>query len=140
MSFRKKVTFNELADKYSEVYRNEKTFQVRTKYYLEIFRKHFCQLKLREITPLTIEQFKASRRESISRHKKVRSNRTVNQELGILHQVLNKAVEWRMLEVNPFSKFGSKIYFADPGDRVRYLTEDEMKRLFDGLDHMRFEY
>jgi integrase len=54
----------------------------------------------------------------------------VNRELETLRHMFNKAVEWGMMEKNPFDKFREPILFKEDENRVRYLTEDEIKRLF----------
>jgi integrase len=61
-----------------------------------------------------------------------RSPHTVNRDLGALKAMLSKAVEWSVLEKSPLA--GMKKIKAEDNDRVRYLSSDEEKRLFEALD------
>jgi integrase len=45
--------------------------------------------------------------------------------------MLNKAVEWGMLDQNPFNRFKDSIFFEERNDRVRFLEENEIGRLLD---------
>jgi integrase len=67
--------------------------------------------------------------------KKERSNVSVNRELGVLRRMLNKAIEWRWLEKNPFRLFQQSVFYGEDSSRARFLSPDEMVRLFDALDH-----
>jgi integrase len=58
----------------------------------------------------------------------------VNRELETLRHMFNKAVEWGMMEKNPFDKFRDRILFKEDENRIRYLKEDEIKRLFAVLE------
>ena len=42
--------------------------------------------------------------------------------------ILNKAVEWGMLEVSPFKK-GSKLKFKENNQRDRFLSQEEIEPL-----------
>ena len=48
--------------------------------------------------------------------------------MAALKHMLNKAVEWGMLEVSPFRK-GSRLTFRENNQRHRYLTEEEIEQL-----------
>jgi len=117
--------------------------------------------RLYQITPLDIEQFKAKRKETLVKGKqivevkttvhegktikkkevvdqlwKTRSDISVNRELETFRTLLNKAVEWGWMEQNPFDRFKkpdgkSSLFYPENNDRIRYLTEDEIKKLLD---------
>lgn len=55
---------------------------------------------------------------------------TVNRELACLQALLNKAVEWKILKVNPLGKLKK---LKEPPGRVRYLALDELGRLLKKL-------
>jgi integrase len=48
--------------------------------------------------------------------------------MAALKHMLNKAVEWGLLEVSPFRK-GARLTFRENNQRHRYLTEEEIERL-----------
>jgi integrase len=51
--------------------------------------------------------------------------------------MLNKAVEWGMLEVSPFKR-GKSLMFKENNERLRFLTEEEIKPLLSAcLPHLR---
>lgn len=122
------VTFNELADRYVENYRGQKCFS-RLKYYLvEEYRAAFGSRRLSEISYLDLETYRNRRKATPTRAGKARTDATVNRELSTLRHMLNKAVEWGMLEVNPFSK-GSKLMLKENNHRLRFLTDTEIEAL-----------
>ena len=127
---RKKITFEQLAVKYSEVQKGERYFEKAQKYYVPILKEFFKGKKLYQITPLDIEEFKNLRKNTPTRAGKIRSEVAVNRELETLRSMLNKAKEWNWLEENPFNKFQKPILFPESEGRVRYLTEEELQRLF----------
>jgi integrase len=135
---RKKVTFDQLAEKYEEIQKGETYFEKTRKYYLGIIRDHSCfkGRRLYQITPLDVETFKKDRKETPTRGKKERSEVAVNRELETLRHIFNKGVEWGMMEKNPFDKFKEPILFKEDESRIRYLTEDEIKRLFSFLEQV----
>ena len=55
---------------------------------------------------------------------------SINFEMTIFGHILNKAVEWQLLEVSPFKK-GKKLLFRLDNGRCRYLTEEEIGKLLD---------
>jgi integrase len=63
---------------------------------------------------------------------------TKNRELAQLKSALNRAVEWDMLDTNPAQKV--KAVKDDAGKRVRYLDDDERKRLMKALDERNGDY
>ena len=61
------------------------------------------------------------------------SPETINRASSSIVAVLNKAVEWEIIESNPLS--GRKNLKTDKKGVVRYLSEEEESRLFDVLDN-----
>jgi integrase len=64
----------------------------------------------------------------VSRHY-VQGPATINRELGCLRTLLNKAVDWGKLEVNPMARVRR---LKEPPPRERFLTQEEARRLVDG--------
>ena len=131
---RKKITFDQLAKKYEDLQKGETYFDKTRKYYVPIIKEFFTGRRLYQITPLDIEEYKKKRKDTKTRRGKERSDVAVNRELETLRHMLNKAVEWGMLSISPFERFKEPILFKEDQGRIRYLTEDEMNRLFQVLD------
>ncbi len=146
-SEKKKITFRSLAEKYSELvfgkpsdndsrkyllgywYRDKKDGQL--KWQDEIITNHFGSRKLFQISTIDIEEFKKLRKGTPAKGKKTRSDVSVNREMKILRHMMNKAVQWGMLNDNPFDRFNDSPFFEELNDRVRFLEEDQIKNLLD---------
>ncbi len=61
---------------------------------------------------------------------KNRSDARVNREMAVLKHMLNKAVEWEMLEVSPFKR-GKSLMFRENNCRLRFLSDEEIEALLD---------
>ena len=94
-----------------------------------ILTEHFGTRRLFQITPLDIEEFKKLRKQAPAKGKKIRSDVSVNRELEVLRHMLNKAVEWGMLDQNPFTRFRDPVFFGERNDRVRFLTQEQIPTL-----------
>ena len=112
LSSRKKITFEQLAEKYKEMQKGETYFEKIRKYYLGIIKDFFKGKRLYHITPLDVESYKKQRKETPTRAKKPRSDVAVNRELETLRHIFNKGVEWGMMTENPFNKFKTSILFC----------------------------
>jgi integrase len=90
-------------------------------------KEFFAGKRLRDITPMIIEQFKQQRLKSKTLHKRDRSPATVNRELQVLSKVFSMAYDNGLVETNPMRR-AHKLREAPA--RERYLTDEEEKRLF----------
>ncbi len=123
-----RITFNELAERYVENYHTQRTFS-RLKYYLvDEYRTAFGGRRLAEISYLDLETYRNRRKATPTRAGKPRTDATVNREMSTLRHMLNKAVEWGMLEASPFNK-GSRLMLKENNHRLRFLTEAEIDAL-----------
>jgi integrase len=130
------VTFDELADRYVENFQIQKCFS-RLKYYLVgEYRVAFGTRRLSEITYLDLETYRNRRRATPTRAGKPRTDATVNREMTTLRHMLNKAVEWGMLEHNPFNK-GSRLMLKENNHRLRFLSELEIEALLKACDDLK---
>ena len=130
-SEKRRITFEKLKEKYCELQKGERSFEISKKHFVNAVSDFFKDRRLFQIAPWDIEQFKKQRKEAPVRGGKIRSDVSVNRELEVLRHMLNKAVEWGMLGENPFTRFRDPIFFEERNDRVRFLEEDEIKRLLD---------
>jgi len=93
-----------------------------------ILTKYFGDSRISQITVVDIEEFKKKRKDTPVKGKwdnkkknhieKERSVVSVNRELEVLRHMLNKAVEWRMLEENPFNTLKGSVFFEEDNSRV----------------------
>jgi hypothetical protein len=111
---RPKVKFETLVEQYLQYAKVNKRSWDRDGFSLKHLLKSFAGKCLYEINPYLIENCKAQRREIVS-------PATVNRELACLKHMLNKAVEWEMVELSPVRKVR---LFSENNKRVRYLTEE----------------
>ena len=120
----KKRTFEELKERYMKEHsivnktpksalRDETSFKHLTGF--------FDDLKLSEITPSKISEYKSLRRSEGAK------TATIARELEVLRHALNLAVrEWEWLERNPFEK----VKIERPNNKIeRWITKDEEERL-----------
>lgn len=92
---------------------------------MELFLPTLGSRKLPEIDAFSIEKWRSARLKEVT-------PLTCNHDLDVLRAALNKAVEWNMLEVHPMRTV--KRSRVDDSAKVRYLSEDESKRLRRALD------
>ena len=90
-------------------------------------KEFFAGKRLRDITPMLIEQFKQQRLETKTLHKRDRSPATVNRELQVLSKVFSMAYDNGLVETNPMRRVHK---LREAPARERYLADDEEKRLF----------
>jgi len=81
---------------------------------------HFRSKTLQQINPWIIEKYKSDR-------KKIVKPSTINRDLGTLRNMLNKAVDWGMIESSPFK--GVKLFRVD-NINLRIISGDEFNLLY----------
>jgi integrase len=82
---------------------------------------HFKGRMISTITALDLDKYKNARRQEVK-------PASVNRELSLIKHMFNKAVAWDNLSSNPLQKVAK---FKEPPGRVRYLSDEEMKKLLD---------
>ena len=93
----------------------------RLKYFVEVFGDN----SLEDIDQRMIEQWRTAR------IKAGRALATINRDISVLKSMFTTAIEWGHISANPLTKL--KPAKLDNG-RVRYLSDDEEKRLLAALD------
>lgn len=121
------VTFNELADRYVEIYANQKSFRTKN-YMLRTAREHFGERRLSQITCLDLEIYRNNRKATSTPAGKPRADASVNREMALLSHLLNKGVEWGMMEASPYKK-GKRLIFKENNQRLRFLSDGEVEAL-----------
>ena len=93
-------------------------------------KEFFAGKRLRDITPMLIEQFKQQRMKTKTLHKRDRSPATVNRELQVLSKVFSMAYDNGLVETNPMRRVHK---LREAPARERYLTDEEETRLLSVL-------
>jgi len=124
------VTFDELANHYEEIYRQQRSFYNFKKEIIQTLRAAFGPRHLSRITYLDLEKHRNIRKATPTWRREPRSDARVNRELSVLKHMLNKAVEWGMLEISPFKR-GGRLMFKENNLSLRFLSEAEIEALLD---------
>ncbi len=88
--------------------------------------KEFLDLPLLEVNSLRVEKWRSQCL------KAGHAPATVNRNVAALRSVLTKALEWNVIDIHPLGKF--KQLKIDRSPNIRYLSDDEEKRLRIALD------
>ena len=86
---------------------------------------HLLQRNLSTITQWDLQKWAAEMQ------KKGLKNTTLNRRIATLKGVLSKAKEWGIIDLSPLA--GMKALKTDNAPKVRYLSDDEKKRLYSAL-------
>jgi len=104
------------------------------KYHIEHIRNHFGeQTLLSNIRFVDLETYRNHLKDSLTVNKTIRKDASVNRTMSCLRHIFSKAVEWEMIEQNPFDK-GKSLILKENNMRMRFLTEDEIKSLLDACN------
>lgn len=123
-----KTTLGELLDKYVENYKDQGAFSSK-ECFIRNFREYFGNNALLvNIRYVDVETYRNHIRRKITRYGTKRKDGSVNREISCLHHILKKAVNWEMIQENPFDK-GDPPWLKENNRRYRYLSEDEIERL-----------
>ncbi len=88
------VTFDELADKYLESCRFQKSFESFKCKIIPTLRASLGDRQLSQISYLDLETYRNNRKLGVVRTGNHRSDARVNREMAVLKHMLNKAVKW----------------------------------------------
>ena len=91
----------------------------------------FGELKLSDISPFLIEEYKEKRKTTarVSKVRKIKrwpKNATVNRELALLKHLFNMAIKWGCADFNPVKE----VRFLKEEMKERILSPEEIRRLF----------
>jgi integrase len=126
-----KTTLGELVKEYVENYKHQASFESLKSYSLENFKVHFGERTyLSQIRYLDLETYRNHLKQKATRHKGVRADASVNREMAAIRHLFSKAVEWEMIDQNPFEQ-GKSLLLKASNQRIRYLTEEEIDRLLE---------
>jgi len=115
------VLFRKLCKRYIEYSKNNKRSWERDQQSIGHFLKHFRSKTLQQINPWVIEKYKSDRKNEVKPS-------TVNRELGTLSNMLNKAVDWGMIESSPFKGIRR---FRVSNVNLRIISNEEFNLLYE---------
>lgn len=136
------TTFNELADEYVDAFQTQKGFANHKAHVILDLRERYGDWKLSQITRKELERYRNDIKATptppgTAMAGTQRSDGTVNGYLSTFRHLLSKAVEWDMLEENPFTK-GARLAFKLDNQRKKYLSEDQIDDLLsESLPHLK---
>ena len=123
------TTLKELAKKYEENFGDQVSFKNWKYFCLENFKTYFGEdTKLTGIRYVDLETYRNHLKTKLTKNGTIRKDSTVNREMSCLHHIFTKAVEWDMMELNPFDK-GKSLILKENNKRLRFLSEEEIERL-----------
>jgi len=125
------TTLKELTDKYEENYEDQASYKTFKKYAVENIQNYFGEdVKLSGIRYLEIETFRNHLKKKLTKGGTLRKESSINREMACLRHMLNKAVQWEQMEMNPFDK-GKSLRMKENNQRLRFLSQDEITSLRD---------
>jgi len=124
------TTFDELLEKYKENFKHQRSFDRSKTFMLDDLEKEFKGRSLSSISYLDLETYRNRLRETFTRYRRLRADASVNRVMACLRHMFSKAVEWGMIDRNPFER-GRSLQLRENNRRLRYLTEEEITRLLD---------
>jgi integrase len=135
-----KGTLNELIEKYVENHKHQASFGSLKSYCVENFVTHFGrETPLSQIRYVGLETYRNLLKQKLTRHKGIRADASVNREMATIRHVFSKALEWEMIDQNPFEQ-GKSLLLKVSNQRIRYLTEEEIDRLIEECKEKKFLY
>ena len=124
-----RTTLSDLLTKYQENYQDQRSFSRSKSRWLENFREYFgAETLLANIRYVDVETYQNHLKRKLVHRRKLRSDAAINREMSCLRHLLTKAVEWEMMEQNPFRK-GKSLLIKENNKRLRFLSEEEIERL-----------
>ena len=126
-----KTTFGELGKKYEENFQTQASYQTAKKFFIEKFKTYFEEdTLLANIRFVDLETYRNHLRQELNKHNRLLSVASINRELSCLRHMFKKAVEWEMIDSNPFKR-GSSLHEKENNQRLRYLEVREINDLLE---------
>lgn len=125
------TTLGQLIDEYTVHFGHQPSYKSWKTYVLDRFKQSMGEdTRIASIKYVDLERYKVDISQKLTKNGGVRQPSTINKELSAIHHMFQKAVEWEMLDINPFDRGGSYLLKCD-NQRLRYLSEEEIFRLLD---------
>ena len=98
------VTFDELIQKYKENFKNQRCYRTSKKFSIEMLERDFSGRLLGSINYYDLEAYRNKLLNTPTKNKGFRKPASVNRAMACFRHILTKAVEWDMLDRNPFER------------------------------------
>jgi len=129
-----KTTLKELADKYKENYKHQASYKTGKRFFIADIRDYFGDdTLLANIRYVNIETYRNHLKTKLTRHKKVRTDASINRQMSCLRHMFRKGVEWELIDKSPFDK-GKSLQLKENNKRLRFLMDDEITKLLDNCN------
>lgn len=115
------IIFNELADLYIPYAQANKKSWKRDITSLKNLLPVFGEVRLKDISPLDIEQYKLQRRNKVT-------PAAVNRELALMKYMFSLAIKWKKANHNPVKEVK---LFKEKNQRLRFLSQEEIQKLIE---------
>ena len=124
-------------DIYTLNFKYQATFKTHKQGYLDNFKDYFGEnTLLTAVRYVDLETYQSHLKQKLTKGGALRKPATINREMFCLHQIFSKAVEWEMIDQNPFNR-GKSLALKENNERVRFLDDDEIEKLLDSCrDHL----
>jgi len=124
-----KTTLKELTDKYKENFQDQPGYKGGKRFSIRNFKEYFGEeTLLANINYVDLETYRNHLKSKLTIHDKIRKPATINREMACLRHIMSKAVEWDIIERDPFKK-GKSLHLKENNKRLRFLSEDEITSL-----------
>jgi len=126
-----KITLRELLSKYKENFQDQASYKGVKRFYVDNIKEYFGEeTLLGNIRYVDLETYRNHLKTKLTIHDKIRKPATINREMACLRHIMSKAVEWDIIERDPFKK-GKSLHLKENNKRLRFLSEDEITSLLD---------
>jgi integrase len=124
------ATFGQLLKLYKENYKDQPSYKTAKRFFVEKFREHFKkETLLSSIEYGHIKAYRNKLMQSVNQHDRLLEPSSINREMSCLRQMFKEAVEYGMIENNPFN-YGKSLHLKENNERNRFLTPEEARRLY----------
>ena len=127
-----------LFTKYKENFQNQPSYKAAKKFFVKSIGEYFGKKTLlSNIKYVDIETYRNYLKTKATQYGTIQKPATVNREIACLRHLMSKAVEWDMIEQDPFKK-GKSLCLKENNKRLRFLSEDEITSLLNAYpDYLR---
>jgi len=104
-------------------------YKIVKRFFIESIKEYFGEeTLLSNINYVDLETYRNHLKTKPTQWGNIRKPATINREMACLRHIMSKAVEWDMIEQDPFKK-GKSLHLKENNKRLRFLSEDEITSL-----------
>ena len=126
-----KTMLKELIAKYVENFHDQASYKTVKRFFIDSIKEYFGEeTLLSNINYVDLETYRNHLKTKLTQWGTIRKPATINREMACLRHIMSKAVEWDIIEQDPFKK-GKSLHIKENNKRLRFLSEDEIPQLLD---------